>query len=69
VTVHPSIVIGPTLIGERSSSVELIGKIMRGETEGAVRAQMGFVDVRDVALIHYLALEKPGISGARILAT
>jgi len=68
VTIHPSVVIGPTLIKEKKGCVELIGAMLRGETKGAVRAHVPFVDVRDVAVMHYLALEKRSISGARILA-
>ena len=65
-TIHPSVVIGPTLVKGSSSSLEYFAKYMRGDTKGVLNMMMPTVDVRDVALAHFLALEKPGISGERI---
>lgn len=39
---------------------------MKCEFPGIPRMMMPSVDVRDVALAHILALQKPGLSGKRI---
>jgi len=63
VTIHPSFVVGPTLTKRNSSTLEYIAQYMRGDSRGVLNITMPTVDVRDVALAHYLALVKPGISG------
>ena len=63
VTLHPSFVIGPTLINERNSSPEIIAKFLRGDVPGIPRMMFAMVDVRDVAMAHYEALERPGLHG------
>jgi len=50
-----------------NSTFEAIGKIMRRAVPGVPRIMMPSVDVRDVALAHILALEKPGINGLRFV--
>ncbi|CDW80432.1 nad-dependent epimerase dehydratase [Stylonychia lemnae] len=66
-TIHPTFVIGPTLIPERNSTVEAIAKIVNRQIPGIPNFQHPFVDVRDVAMAHYLAFKTPGISGGRFI--
>ena len=66
-TLHPAFVIGPTLITERNSSPEGIGKIMRRDIPGMPDLIMPTVDVRDVAEAHIQALVRPGLNGSRII--
>lgn len=67
-TVHPSFVMGPTLSGrEDAESVKFMKKIMTGEQAmGAPKMEVGIVDVRDVAMIHYKAMITPGAKGRYI---
>jgi len=55
VTVHPTLVLGPSLIAEKNSSVEAICKIMSGSVPGIPKIMFPCVDVRDVAQTHWLA--------------
>lgn len=61
--IHPTFVVGPTLVGEMSSSVGVVAKILSGELKGLPDVQMGMVDIRDVAMAHFIALTKEGIHG------
>lgn len=67
VTLHPTFVIGPTLISERNSSPEGIAKIMSRNIPGIPAMSCPSVDVRDVALGHVRALLAPNMNGKRIL--
>lgn len=58
---HPSFIIGPTFISEENSSISAIAKFMRGEFPGVPKLMIPTVDVRDVALAHYYALERNDI--------
>lgn len=53
ITIHPTFVIGPTLIAENNSSVTGILKVMKREIPGVPNMTMPTVDVRDVAEAHY----------------
>lgn len=66
-TLHPTFVIGPTLISEPNSSAAGIAKFMNGGVPGVPKLMTPCVDVRDVAYAHYLALEEPIPNGSRIL--
>ena len=56
-------------MAERTSSVEAVARMLNKEIPGVPNFSSPAVDVRDVAMIHYLAFMKEGISGERILAT
>eukprot|EP00347_Sterkiella_histriomuscorum_P005232 403357386 len=58
VTIHPSLVIGPTIIAERNSSNDLIAKLMNREMPGVINLCLPLVDVRDVAQAHLVAFQK-----------
>jgi nucleoside-diphosphate-sugar epimerase len=67
VTLHPTFVVGPSIIAERNSSVEGILKIMNRSIPGVPNLTMPSVDVRDVAEAHYQAFIREGLQGQRFL--
>lgn len=70
VVINPSFVLGPSLTGSSDSeSISFMKDILKGKFFfGAPDLTFGFVDVRDVAHAHILALEKETASGRHILA-
>ncbi len=70
VVINPSFVLGPSLAGSSDSeSLNFMKDILKGKFFfGAPDLWFGFVDVRDVAHAHILALEKENVSGRHILA-
>ncbi|KFZ06267.1 hypothetical protein V501_07547 [Pseudogymnoascus sp. VKM F-4519 (FW-2642)] len=68
VTVAPQMVCGPTLEKDISTSLEVVKKLMDGSIPGCPNLQFSFVDVRDVASLHLLAMTKPEAAGQRFLA-
>lgn len=70
VVINPSFVLGPPLTGSSDSeSLNLMKDILKGKFfMGAPELYFGFVDVRDVADAHLLALEKEDAEGRHILA-
>eukprot|EP00347_Sterkiella_histriomuscorum_P012343 403368958 len=69
VTIHPTFVIGPSLITERNSSAEGIAKLINRQIPGVPNITMPSVDVRDVAHAHLLAFLQPGLHGERFIIT
>lgn len=67
-TVNPGFVVGPLLDAERGSSADVIAMLLKGRVPGVPRLHMSIVDVRDVATIHRLAVEK-GRHNARYIAS
>lgn len=68
-TVLPGAVFGPILSTANLGSVQVIGRMLRGEMPGVPRIALEVVDVRDVATAHRLAMITPGAGGERFLAT
>lgn len=70
VVINPSFVVGPSLTGASDSeSLNFMKDILKGKLAmGAPDLWFGYVDVRDVAHAHVLALEDPKASGRYILA-
>jgi dihydroflavonol-4-reductase len=67
--VNPVAVFGPVLGADYSSSVEIVGKLLRGAVPAVPLITFGVVDVRDVAALHLLAMTHPAAAGERFLAT
>ena len=65
--INPSVVIGPSLTRDIGTSNEFIKKIVMGKMPGCPRLHYGFVDVRDVARAHILALENDAANGQRFI--
>jgi len=70
VVVNPSLVLGPPLMADSSSgSFTIMQDILRGTYKfGAPNIRFGYVDVRDVAEAHLLALERDDAHGRYLLA-
>ncbi len=69
VVINPSFVVGPALTKKSNSgSIEFINDLLSGKFKtGAPHIEFGYVDVRDVAKAHILALEKEDAKGRHIL--
>jgi dihydroflavonol-4-reductase len=63
VAINPFMVIGPSLVPSLNTSNEIIRDIMSGVYPGIMDLNWGFVDVRDVAKAHILAMETDSASG------
>ncbi|WP_017665184.1 NAD-dependent epimerase/dehydratase family protein [Porphyrobacter sp. AAP82] len=68
VSVNPGMVLGPVDSGDFSASVELVQQLLSGAMPMAPDLGFPIVDVRDIAALHVLALETPGLAGERFLA-
>jgi len=65
--VNPGFVLGPLQHAEVGLSVEAIRKLLDREVPGSPRIGFATVDVRDVAILHRLAMERPEAAGNRYL--
>lgn len=68
-TVNPVAVMGPVLANDYSHSNIQIKDFLTGATPLVPKVDSGYVDVRDVASLHLLAMTKPEAAGQRFLAT
>ncbi len=66
VVINPFLVIGPSYTRALNESNKLLADMTKGVYPGVLALAWGFVDVRDVARAHVLALETPGASGRYI---
>ena len=67
-TICPSLVCGPALEAKVNSSLEVVTRLMDGSFPLIPPIGFGFVDVRDVADLHILAMESPQAAGNRFIA-
>jgi dihydroflavonol-4-reductase len=63
--INPALVIGPSLSKDLGESNKAIQMVATGKMPVAVPLQFGYVDVRDVAAAHILAMQKPASDGER----
>lgn len=68
VTVNPSLVLGPLMTGDFSTSLEAIKKLLEGSLPGLPNFGFAVVDVRDVADLHVRCLTAPDLDGERFIA-
>jgi dihydroflavonol-4-reductase len=68
VVINPFLVIGPSKTKAINPSNQLFVDLLAGTYPGIMNLAWGFVDVRDVALSHVLALETAAASGRYICA-
>jgi len=68
VTINPGMVIGPSLGSALNSSNKILIDMMTGGFPGIINLNWGFVDVRDVAAAHILAMENPSAKGRYLCA-
>ncbi len=65
--INPSAVLGPTLTHDIGTSNEFVRQILIGKVPAAPRLHIGFVDVRDVAQAHILAMKSKSAAGERFI--
>ena len=63
--INPALVTGPTLTRDLGESNKAIEMVVTGKMPVAIPMQFGYVDVRDVATAHILAMKNPSSSGER----
>jgi dihydroflavonol-4-reductase len=66
-TVNPGAIIGPVIGDDRSFSLQVIERLLKG-MPAIPRLGFTFVDVRDVADLHIRAMTDPAAAGERFLA-
>lgn len=65
--VNPGFVLGPLLDSDVQTSSELVKRLLRRELPGCPQLGFAVVDVRDVAMMHRLAMETPAAAGMRFI--
>ncbi|GIE82493.1 dihydroflavonol-4-reductase [Actinoplanes philippinensis] len=68
-TVNPTGVLGPVLGPDYSPSLGSIAGMLDGSVPASLPFATGYVDVRDVAALHLLAMTEPAAAGERFIAT
>jgi len=68
-TVLPAMVQGPVLGPDYSASVDVVGLMLRGKMPAVPRLGYNVVDVRDLAVLHRLAMTKPEAAGQRFFGS
>jgi dihydroflavonol-4-reductase len=68
-TVNPVAVMGPVLGKDYSHSNQILRRMLEGELNACPRINSCYVDVRDVADLHLLAMTHPRANGERFLAS
>jgi nucleoside-diphosphate-sugar epimerase len=66
--VNPVGILGPVLGADFSTSIQLMRRLLEGDTPGIPRIAFGLVDVRDVADLHIRAMTDPAAKSQRFLA-
>ena len=67
--INPAGVVGPVLSDDIGTSNVFIKQIVNGEVPGNPKIHLGFVDVRDVASLHILAMQQDAADGHRFIAS
>lgn len=67
VAINPGVCLGPLLGSEPNTSLESVRKLLSREMPGVLQLGFAIVDVRDVALAHRLAMERPEAVGKRYI--
>jgi len=61
-TVNPALVLGPAIEADYGSSLETLMKLLKGQLPMVPRLGFEIVDVRDVAALHRVALERSAVN-------
>jgi nucleoside-diphosphate-sugar epimerase len=67
--IHPGAIIGPPLVVKKETSGDMIRMMLAGELPVIPPVTLAFTDVRDLALVHRLALEVPEAKGNRYICS
>lgn len=66
-TVNPGLILGPVLLAECGTSVDMVRQMLRGKMPAAPKMDLAVVDVRDVAAAHWSAMVLPQAAGERFV--
>ncbi|ROH99875.1 SDR family oxidoreductase [Chryseobacterium daecheongense] len=66
--VNPTGVLGPVLADDFSHSIQNVKQMLNGEMKACPKITSGYVDVRDVADLHFKAMTIPEANGHRFIA-
>jgi dihydroflavonol-4-reductase len=66
--VNPTGVLGPVLSDDFSHSIQNIKQMLAGDMKACPKLISGYVDVRDVADLHFKAMTMPQANGQRFIA-
>ena len=64
--INPAGVVGPMLSRDIGTSNAFVGQIIEGQLPGCPKMHLGFVDVRDVAWAHLLAMTNDAAAGEHL---
>ncbi len=67
VVLNPGLVLGPLPDQHARTSAAIVHEILKGDVPGTARVFFNFVDVRDVAAAHLLAMTNPQAAGQRFI--
>jgi nucleoside-diphosphate-sugar epimerase len=65
--VNPLFVVGPTQSPILNTSLNILKRFLTGEQQQPMTGFVGWVDVRDVAAAHVIAMEHPDADGKRLI--
>ncbi len=68
-TINPGAVVGPALDMNYGTSLEYVERFLSGADPMVPNITFSFVDVRDVALMHVIAMDHPEAPGERFIAS
>jgi nucleoside-diphosphate-sugar epimerase len=66
--INPGAIIGPALSNDHSYSLQAVQRLVEGSMPAMPRLGFTFVDARDVADLHILAMTQPQAGGERFIA-
>lgn len=69
VVINPSLVLGPLIDPDGSTSIEVVRKLLAREVPGCPKMGFPLVDVRDVAAAHLTAMTNPDAPGKRYICS
>lgn len=65
--INPAIILGPLLDDDPGTSAALVKRVLDGSVPMAPKMRFAFVDARDVAALHVLAMTRPETAGKRLI--
>ena len=65
--INPGLVLGPTFSKYISTSGDLVSRALKDDIPGIARLRFAYVDVRDVALAHVMAMKNEESNGKRYI--
>ena len=68
-SINPSLVVGPVMDADVSTSIDAIQKMLSGALPGCPDLGFGVVDVRDLTDLHVRVLSAPDMAGERFIAS